>query len=62
MKNYTLSLLLLLSLCANAQKQDNINTIPHILFWENKPVSYTLVNNELTIVAGEKLICSAIRM
>lgn len=54
MKNYTLSLLLLLSLCANAQKQDNISAIPRKLFWENKPVSYTLVNNELTIVAGEK--------
>jgi uncharacterized protein len=55
MKNHTLFfLLLLLSLSANAQKQDNIGTIPHKLFWENKPVSYTLVNNELTIVAGEK--------
>lgn len=54
MKNHTLSLLLLLSLCANAQKQDNISAIPHKLFWENKPLSYTLVNNELTIVAGEK--------
>jgi uncharacterized protein len=55
MKNYTLSfLLLLLSLCAIAQRQDNISAIPHKLFWENKPVSYTIVNNELTIVAGEK--------
>jgi regulation of enolase protein 1 (concanavalin A-like superfamily) len=44
----------LFSLCACAQKTDNLTAIPHKLFWENKPVSYSIVNNELTIVGGEK--------
>jgi len=54
MKNYTLSLLLFISICANAQKQANISSIPYKLFLENKPLSYSIINNELTIVAGEK--------
>lgn len=38
----------------HAQMKDNISTIPHSLSWENKPLSYTIAKNELTIVAGEK--------
>lgn len=55
MKNLILfAILIVLSLVACAQKADNITTIPHRLFLENKPLSYSIVNNELTIVAGEK--------
>jgi hypothetical protein len=45
---------LLLSQIACAQKPDKLASIPQKLFWENKPLSYTIANNELTIVAGEK--------
>jgi regulation of enolase protein 1 (concanavalin A-like superfamily) len=54
-KKSTLLLVLLhFFLVACAQKPENIATIPYKLFWENKPLSYSMVNNELTIVAGEK--------
>jgi uncharacterized protein len=51
---YTLLSLLLFSQIACAQKSDNLATIPYKLFWENKPLSYSIIKNELTIVAGEK--------
>jgi len=54
MKYSLLSFLMLLSQMACAQKTDHITTIPHKQFWENKPVSYSIANQELTIVAGEK--------
>jgi regulation of enolase protein 1 (concanavalin A-like superfamily) len=40
----------------HAQKPDSlaIASIPHKLFWENEPVKFTLLKNELTLVAGEK--------
>jgi regulation of enolase protein 1 (concanavalin A-like superfamily) len=49
-----LSQLLIISSLAFAQKPGNISTIPHQLFWENKPLSYSIVSNDLTIVAGQK--------
>lgn len=55
MKKSTLLLIFLLFfLVACAQKQDYLSTIPHRLFWENTPMSYSMDNNELVIVAGEK--------
>ena len=43
-----------LTLNACAQKPDKIATIPYALSWENKPLSYSINNNELTMKAGEK--------
>jgi len=39
-----------------AQNADSlvIPSIPHKLSWENKPVKFTILKNDLTIVAGEK--------
>jgi len=39
-----------------AQQNDKlvITTIPHELLWENNPLTYSLKDDELTIVAGEK--------
>lgn len=55
MKNYKLIFfLLVLSIKAYAQKQDQIATIPHRLFLENMALRYSIVNNDLTMVAGEK--------
>lgn len=45
---------MLVTLCACAQKADKLSAIPHPLFWENKPLTYSIDNNNLTIVAGEK--------
>jgi regulation of enolase protein 1 (concanavalin A-like superfamily) len=44
----------LISIAACAQKPDKITGIPYPLTWENRPVSYAITNNELTMVAGEK--------
>lgn len=40
----------------NAQQPGRlvISSIPHKLFWENKPAVFSIRNNELTIKAGEK--------
>ena len=55
MKGITLLfLIMIISMIAGAQKPGRIEAIPHELFWENKPLSYYMVRNELTIVAGEK--------
>jgi uncharacterized protein len=54
MKNLTLASLLLVTLAASAQRADKLAAIPYPLFWENKPLSYSIANNELTIIAGEK--------
>jgi regulation of enolase protein 1 (concanavalin A-like superfamily) len=42
--------------CTMAQKPDSltIGSIPHKLFWENKPVGFKIHNNALTLTAGEK--------
>jgi regulation of enolase protein 1 (concanavalin A-like superfamily) len=45
---------MLVTLGVCAQKTDRLAAIPHPLFWENKPLTYTITNNDLTIVAGEK--------
>jgi uncharacterized protein len=45
---------MLVTLAASAQKTDKLATVPHPLFWENKPLSYSILNENLTIVAGEK--------
>lgn len=39
-----------------AQRADSVTVkgIPHKLYWENKPVSFTKMPNGFTIVAGEK--------
>lgn len=41
---------------ALAQPSDSlsINSIPHKLFWENKPTHFSIQGNSLTIEAGEK--------
>lgn len=44
----------MMAINACAQKQDKISTIPFPLSWENKPLSYAIKNDELTIKAGEK--------
>jgi uncharacterized protein len=54
MKNMILASLILVTLNTCAQKADKLTAIPHPLFWENKPLSYSIANNDLTIVAGEK--------
>jgi len=45
---------MLISLGVCSQKADKLSPIPHPLFWENKPLTYSITNNDLTIVAGEK--------
>jgi hypothetical protein len=62
MRNIVLTSLMMVALAASAQKADKLIAIPHPLFWENKPLSYSIVNDNLTIVAGEKPICFATRM
>ncbi|MBL7860463.1 MAG: DUF1349 domain-containing protein [Cyclobacteriaceae bacterium] len=54
MKPGLLCLLIGLSLSGCAQNPEQLPGIPHKLTWENKPLHYTLKNNQLTIVAGEK--------
>lgn len=54
MKNIVLVSFMLVTLGVSAQKADRLAAIPHPLFWENKPLTYTITNNDLTIVAGEK--------
>lgn len=54
MKNIILVSFMLLTLCACAQKADKLSAIPHPLFWENKSLTYSITNNDLTIIAGEK--------
>jgi regulation of enolase protein 1 (concanavalin A-like superfamily) len=51
-----LSVVLLANLKMTAQKTDSsvIASIPYKLFWENKPVAFSIRNNELTLQAGEK--------
>lgn len=44
----------MMAINACGQKQDKINAIPHPLTWENKPLNYSIKNDELIIVAGEK--------
>ncbi|MEY4963414.1 MAG: hypothetical protein RLZZ323_733 [Bacteroidota bacterium] len=57
MKQLLIALLTLSMVCAataQQQKAIHINSIPHALRWENTPLFYSLDNNELVIVAGEK--------
>ncbi len=44
------------NLNTKAQKADTIriDSIPHGLFWENKPAVFSAKNNEIIIVAGQK--------
>src|ERR1022692_1787382 len=51
-----LSVVLLANLKMTAQKTDSsvIASIPYKLFGENKPVAFSIRNNELTLQAGEK--------
>jgi regulation of enolase protein 1 (concanavalin A-like superfamily) len=46
--------LILISLKMHAQKSDSIrlSVIPHGLFWDNIPESFTIKDNEIVIVAG----------
>jgi hypothetical protein len=53
-KIFYLVTIAMLSMSACAQKQDKINAIPHPLEWDNKPMRYSIINDALTIVAGEK--------
>ena len=46
--------ILMMTISACAQKPDKLNAIPFPLFPENEPFSYTISNNELTIVARAK--------
>lgn len=41
---------------ADAQQKDSIkiSTIPHALHWDNQPLSYKMLQNTLTIIAGPK--------
>lgn len=43
-----------LSTTASANDSLRIATIPHALYWENKPLSYAVKGNTLTINAGAK--------
>ncbi|WP_407523969.1 DUF1349 domain-containing protein [Lacibacter sp. MH-610] len=43
-----------LSTTASANDSLRIATIPHALYWENKPLSYAIKGNTLTINAGAK--------
>lgn len=45
---------ILFSMAVFGQKPDKIEAIPHNLFWENKPLHYSIEKNELIIVAGAK--------
>jgi uncharacterized protein len=54
MKAILFAFFALVTLGSVAQQPGKLVTIPHPLFWENKPLSYKIVNNDLTIVAGEK--------
>jgi uncharacterized protein len=54
MKAILFAFFTLVTLGSVAQQPDKLVAIPHPLFWENKPLSYKIVNNDLTIVAGEK--------
>jgi uncharacterized protein len=49
-----LFLSILFSMASCGQTPDKIEAIPHNLFWENKPLRYSIEKNELTIVAGAK--------
>lgn len=42
------------NITAQQLKTIGITTIPHPLRWENTPLSYSLKNDELVLVAGEK--------
>jgi hypothetical protein len=49
------STLLLSFTLLSAQAQElSIASLPHTLFWDNRPVSYSIKGNTLTLVAGEK--------
>lgn len=50
------ALLLMCAVPSFGQKKDTLKmeAIPHLLKWENAPVSYTLDKTGLTIIAGEK--------
>jgi len=54
MKAILFAFFTLVTLGSVAQQPDKLVAIPHPLFWENKPLSYTVSNNNLIIVAGEK--------
>lgn len=58
MKKYSafIFVVFLLNLKTSAQKIDSlrISAIPHGLFWENKPKSFSVKGNEIVIVADEK--------
>jgi len=54
MKNIMLVSFMLVTLGVCAQKADKLSAIPHPLFWENKPLTYSITTNDLSIVAGEK--------
>ena len=54
MKTIIFAFFTLIALGSCAQPPDKLVTIPHPLFWENKPLSCKIANNDLTITAGEK--------
>jgi len=54
MKTILFAFFTLVTLGSCAQQPDKLVAIPHPLAWENKPLSYKIENNDLTIVAGEK--------
>ncbi len=47
-------LFLFLSITGCAQKQTKLDAIPHPLEWENKPIDFAIIQNKVTITAGEK--------
>lgn len=49
-----ISIFMLLAFSANALEAQQLTTIPYPLLVENNPLNYSIVNNELTIIAGEK--------
>lgn len=53
---FVLSTLLFFGVTAFAQPKDKlkISTIPFDLHWDNTPLSYSIKNNELVMLAGEK--------
>jgi regulation of enolase protein 1 (concanavalin A-like superfamily) len=56
MKKIITSFILLFSFSALWAQSDklNLSTIPHALQWEIKPLSHSLKQDELVMVAGEK--------
>lgn len=51
---FALGLLIVVNNNPMAQQNDNINSIPYTLEWNNQPLSYKIQNDVLAIVAGPK--------